>query len=930
MNTQIALICFFLSGFSGLVFEIAWIRKASLAFGSTTFAVSTVLAVFFLGLAMGNYLFGNISRKTLRPLKIYAVLEVSLGLFALASLLLLDFTNSLYGIIYRSSADNAMLLFGARAVLVGIVLLPPTILMGGTLPLFCRQYVIDDTKISRMVGWLYGINTLGAAIGCVFAGFILLPEIGLIRSVQIGAAINILCGTAVWLLNVPDIHVQEKKNQKKQKPSKKDFNTVSMLFFFVGFAALGYEILWTRYLALLIRNTVYTYTLTLAIILAGIVLGSFIASLFFDKASNRAFYFGVFQVLTAFSVLILMRLDPAFWEKIENEFWIISLLLLAPAVFSGASFPLAIRMVVDTSIDASAGTGKMAAINTLGGILGSLLIGFLGLPFFGLQKCLLFLTFVSVAIGIFAWFRLSRAFSLKVRALAISAVLIIWLVIPVAQTVRIPADYLAYGKTLVDFHEGFGSNLSVIKKDEVLQLEIDRLWQGENRKNHQAVAAHVPMLLHPDPRKVLLVGVGAGQTPSRLLMYDVDKVACVDIEPTIFDFIRKHFDSAWMDDRRIALIREDGRSYIEHSDATYDVISLEVGQIFRPGVAFFYTQEFYESVYKRLNSGGIVSQFVPMPFFTKKQFQSTIQTFLSIFPQSILWYNTSELLLMGFKADHVTLNPNFIDQLSNNKKVRDDLTYSHWGGAAHRLSHPQAFLSGFIMGPDGLHQLVNGMPLYRDDRPVLDYETIDVEETHIADELAIRETIQANAEPLRSVVDLGLSFLDLSAVNRMQTENLKDIACGALLRQANALDLRNDYSRISELTLKALQWNADNVRANRMYGRLLMLRNNYQGARQYLQKALSLVPEDGVTQHDMGNCYHYLGQLDKAITHYRTAVRLLPLNPDLHNNLGTVLARSGNLYQAKHHFEEALRLRPGFELARDNLMQANSILKSSQ
>lgn len=930
LQNIIAVICFFLSGFSGLVFEVAWIRKASLVFGSTTFAVSTVLAVFFLGLAIGSYLFGNISKKTLRPLKVYAALEISLGLFALASLFLLDFTNDLYGILYRSLAGGTILLFSARAVLVGIVLLPPTILMGGTLPLFCRQYVIDDTKITRTVGWLYGINTLGAAIGCAMAGFILLPELGLIRSVQIGAVINILCGIAVWLLNVPDIHIQDETTTKKQEPSRGGLTTVSMLFFFVGFAALGYEVLWTRYLALLIRNTVYTYTLTLAIILAGIVLGSIIASRFFDRSSNRALYFGILQVLTALSVLILMNLGPVFWEKIENEFWIISSLLLAPAVFSGASFPLAVRMVVENSIDASFGTGKMAALNTLGGILGSLLIGFLGLPFFGLQKCLLFLTFVSLITGFVSWLRLSQAFSLQVRVLAVIGVFIIWLIIPIAQTVSIPADYLAYGKKLVDFHEGFGSNLSVIKKDDVLQLEIDHLWQGEDRKNHQAVAAHVPMLLHPDPRKVLLVGVGAGQTPSRLLMYDVEKVACVDIEPTIFDFVRRHFDSDWMDDKRVKLVREDGHSYIEHSDEKYDVISLEVGQVFRPGVAFFYTQEFYRIVQERLNSGGIVSQFVPMPFFTKTQFQSVINTFLTIFPQSVLWYNTSELLLVGFKANQVAPNLNIIEHLLNNKKVRDDLEYSHWGGTKHRLSHPHSFLSGFLMGPEGLYKIANGAPFYSDDRPVLDYQTVDVDETHISDELAILETLNANVEPINSVIDLDLTSIDLSVIDRMQTENLKDIACSALLRQASVLEPRNDYATITGLVSKALKWNDNNVQANRMFGRLLMLRNQYQEARQYLQKALSLVPEDGATQHDMGNCYHHLGRLEKAITHYRIAVRLQPLNPELHNNLGTVLAKLGDIYQAKRHFEEALRLRPNFELARSNLIQARSILKSSE
>jgi spermidine synthase len=856
-------------------------------------------------------------------------MEIALGLLAFVSLFLLDVTNILYGLVYRSSPDATFLLFSARAVLVGMVLLPPTILMGGTLPLFCRQYVVDDHKISRTIGWLYGLNTLGAAVGCVMAGFFFIPELGLTRSVLLGAMINVFCGLVVWWVSIPDIPVQPDTTIMKKETSRKGLTILSILFFFIGFAALGYEVLWTRYLALLMTNTVYTYTLTLAVILVGIVLGSVIASRFFDTSSNRAFYFGLFQILTAFMVLLLMNLGPAFWEQIEKDIWIISLLLLVPAIFSGASFPLAVRMTIETSAEAGQGAGRMAALNTLGGILGSLLMGFFGLPYLGLQACMLFLTLVSLSIGFVAWIRLSRIFSTHTRVFAVISVCLIWAVISVVQETRIPADYLAYGKTLVDFQEGFGSNLSVLKKDDVLQLEIDRLWQGESRKNHQAVAAHVPMLLHADPRDVLLVGVGAGQTPGRLLMYDVEKVTCIDIEPTIFDFIRRHFDTRWMDDRRVHLIREDGRSFVEHSSDTYDVISLEVGQVFRPGVAFFYTREFYRKIHERLNEDGIVSQFVPVPFFTKVQFQGAIRTFLNVFPNSVLWYNTSELLLLGFKTDNLRLNAGLIENLMKNQRVYQDLAYSHWGGVNHRLNQPHMFLSGFLMGPQGLRQMVDAGPVYTDDRPVLDYATVGVEETKTADELTIQELLSIHAESTGSLIDLNSLCLDGSAIDRMQNENLKDIACNALLRQASVLDPRNDHYRLMALISRAIRWHPDNVQANRMYGKLLMLQNKYQQAIQYVGRTLNFDPEDGAAQHDMANCYHHLGRLDKAIQYYRTAARLQPLNAELHNNLGTVLAKMGDIHQAEQYFEKALRLQPGFDLARSNLAQARTMLSSS-
>ena len=508
IQNGIAIVCFFLSGFAGLVYEVSWIRKASLAFGSTTFAVSTVLAVFFLGLACGSYLFGRIGQRTLRPLRLYALIEVGLGLFAMASPYLLDFTESFYGPIYRALAGHAVILFVARGVLVSLVILPPTILMGSTLPLFCRQFVRSDAKVANSVGMLYGVNTLGAAVGCAAAGLFLLPTFGLRLTVQLGAALNILCGIAVGLLPIaksqlPQLDRNSERSTSQSKTVKERFTAaqvpIAILFFSVGFVVLGSEVLWTRYLRLLTRqNNVYTYTLTLTVVLVGIVLGSFLASRLFDRSTSRARYFGLFQILTGLSVLTVMTLPHTFWAGIRNELGMYFLLLLPPAILSGASFPLAVRMVVEDASRASIGTGRMAAINTLGGILGSLLIGFVGLPIFGIKFSLLFITGVSLLTGFAAWFWIDKTFSPLFRGGAVAGALLIWICIPFASRTQIPADFLADGRQLVAFREGFDGDLAVIRRDkEWIELEIDRWWQGSNLKNQQVVGAHIPMLLHP-------------------------------------------------------------------------------------------------------------------------------------------------------------------------------------------------------------------------------------------------------------------------------------------------------------------------------------------------------------------------------------------------------------------------------------------------
>lgn len=776
-----ATLCFFLSGFSGLIYEICWIRKASLVFGSTTFAASSVLAVFFLGLSIGSYLFGRIAQQTSRPLLLYAVLEVGLGVAALLTPHTFDVVNVLYGIAYRALMGRIGLLFLVRIILVSLILLPPTILMGGTLPLFCRQYVIDKNKISGSVGFLYGINTLGAAFGAVIAGFVLIPQIGLTKSIGVGAALNFLIAVIMGLMPITSQPVPGAQTGKDTLPSNRYSVTVSVLFFLSGFVALGNEILWIRYLSLLIRNNVHTYTLALTVVLAGIVLGAILTSRFIDLSKKREYYFGYFQVLTGLFTLTVMML-PFSGNTCGEDLWIYFVLLLPPAVLSGASFPLAIRMVVDNPLLAGIGVGKMSAINTFGGIFGSLFIGFIALPFWGIKISLLLTTGISLGIGFAAWRLLDSSSSATYRNEIIAYALAAWILIPWVMGTRLPADFLGNRKELVDFREGFTSNLAVIRshyheknvEKRLYELKIDRLWQGENRKNHQIMVAHTPMLLHPDPRSVLVVGVGVGKTASRFLMYNINRLDCVDIEPKVFELIRDYFDSKWMNDDRVRLIKEDGRNYITHTNAKYDVISIEVGQLFRPGVSTFYTGEFYRLAKKRLNPGGLLIQFTPIKFLTSDEFRSILRTFLDKFPQSTLWYNKSELLLIGKKADKFKIDSTRLKLLSSDERINSDMKYSYWGGKEFWLNQLPVFLGGYLSGPRGLALLSEGGMSYSDDRPILEYLMSDKKPCE-ANLTPIVELLRKHLDPVGRALNNDLSSDTLAVIDKIRKENLNSM-----------------------------------------------------------------------------------------------------------------------------------------------------------
>lgn len=796
MKDKIAGICFFLSGCAGLIYEVCWIRNASLVFGSTSYAVSTVLAVFFLGLALGSYIFGRIAQRTERPLRLFALMELAVGALAFASPFAFEALDALYGIVYRAAGEQFMLLTLVRIGLVSLVLLPPTILMGGTLPLFCRQYVDNASRIARSVGLLYGLNTLGAALGCAATGLLLLPSLGMFGAICVGVALDLVVALSARFLGLRACVYAQVLEPECRPKGARNHATVSVLLFLTGFVALGNEVLWARHLALLIRNTVYTYTLTLTAVLIGIVLGSVAAALCFDRSKSRAFWFGALQVSTGFVTLGLMLIPADFWARFDPlPLSTYFFLLLPSAVLSGAAFPLGIRMVVEDPAFAGIGVGRLSAVNTLGGIAGSLAIGFAVLPSFGQQSTLLFTTGLSLVGGFVAWLLLERRFSRPVRWSAVAASLAIWLVLPIAIGTRLPADFLVNqgkGEHLIAYREGLSSNLAVIQRPSGERiLEINRLWQGQNQKNHQIMAAHVPMLLHSNPHSILVVGAGAGQTVSRFLMYSIDRLDCVDIEPAVFDVIRGYFDSAWMDDRRVQLLREDGRNYIAHSGEQYDVISLEVGQISRPGVPFFYTSEFYERASERLKPGGFLSQFVPLPFFSVEQFRSVVATFLNTFPQSFLWYNRDEMLLIGVKTAQLKLKGERLllldeDPEGYDNEVRHDLRLSLLGPPQYSMHQRSVFLASFIAGPISLAHLSAGAPLYHDNRPVLDYAVYKVSDAD-TNEIPIIALLHQHLDPIEQLINLSLDNAERAAIEQIREKNLADLVWTALDRRSKVL-----------------------------------------------------------------------------------------------------------------------------------------------
>jgi spermidine synthase len=920
--------CFFLSGCLALCYEIGWIRKASMAFGATTFALSTVLAVSFAGLAAGSYLMGRWSSSIRRPLRAYAALEIGVGLLALLSPLAFRLGDVVFGWAYPLVWQSFWLLSALRLLLVALILFPPSLLIGATFPLFCRQYVVETGRISRTVGLLYGINTLGAALGCALCGIVLIPTLGVNASIYLAGAINLMLGLLVWhwTRHAPPLPATRTKATAAPAapsgPATGVHRLVPVLFFLVGFVALGSEVVWTRYLSLLMRNTVYTYTLTLFVVLIGIVLGSLLTAWLFDRLQRRALVFGGVQMGYGLIVLAVLLLPPGIWQAwldttnpIE-QFGIAALVLLVPAMLSGVSFPLAIRMVVGDPEMAGAGVGRMTALNTFGGILGSLAVGFLVLPLAGLQMTLLIMTGISLAVGATA-LSLEATVARRARLAAIAGGGVLWLAIPLLLGTELPGDFLAQKGRLVDYREGLGSELAVVQKDAVRQLQIDRLWQGEDRKTHQIAAAHVPMQFHPGARDLAVIGLGVGQTASRFLMYDIERLDCIDIEARLIPLVRAHFDSRWMDDPRVRFIIEDGRNYLAHTDARYDLISVEVGQVFRPGIASFYTVEFYRQARERLRDNGLISQFVPIGFFRPDELRTVLATFRAVFPQNVLWYNRGELLLLGTTGEQLRLDAAALAQrLDADPQLRNDLRFAYWGGPAHYLNQPEVFLGGFLAGPDGVARLAGDAPVYRDDRPHLEY-SVSTGTSHTS-LVTIVDEIGRAVEPFSAVLQHEPDGDTVAVASAIRRRNLGNIVAAALQKEVQ-LSSAEGRQQAGELLAEALAWNPDNASLQMMVGNLHHFAGRLDEAAAAYRRALVIDPDYAKAYTNLGNAYAAMGRLPDAVAQFRKTLHLQPQDPHAHNALGRALAAAGDLDEAIRQFEEGLSIAPQDPQLRANL-----------
>jgi len=664
----VLVLLFAASGCAALIYEIIWYQLLQLAIGSTAVSLGVLLATFMGGLSAGSLLLPRLlARRGRHPLLVYAAIEAGIGVCGILVL----FGMPLAGGVYSAAVGHGMPAILLRALVCAVCLTPPTLLMGASLPAIARWIEASPQGVSWL-GLLYGGNTAGAVAGCLLAGFLLLRVFDMATATFVAAAINGMVALASWRLSrsTPDRAPAGAEDSGSGAPvGRRRFQPAYVTIALSGATALGAEVVWTRLLGLLLGATVYTFSIILAIFLAGIGLGSAAGSLISRSARPRA-ALGICQLLLAgaiaWTAFTLSRSLP-YWPinpLLSGSPWITFQVDMARAIWTilpatlcwGASFPLALAAVARSADDPGRLVGGVYAANTLGAILGALAFSMVLIPQVGTAHCQSALIALAALGALFvlapaAWQATRRAVPLAALAAALGAAA--WLAVEVSP---VPGNLIAYGRRMIVsagdsqllyVGEGMNSSIAITRwNDGAVQFHVSGKVEASTEPYDmrlQRMLGHMPALVHPRPQSVLIVGFGAGVTAGTFVVHpDIRRIAICEMEPIIPPAATRFFageNYGVMNDPRTRIYYDDARHFVLTTRDTFDIITSDPIHPWVKGSATLYSREYFELVRKRLNPGGVVTQWVPLYESDAAVVKSEIATFFEVFPGGSIWAN---------------------------------------------------------------------------------------------------------------------------------------------------------------------------------------------------------------------------------------------------------------------------------------------------
>lgn len=733
----ILLLLFSASGCAALIYEVVWYQLLQLAIGSTSVSLGILLATFMGGLCIGSMWIPRL-RPSGHPLKLYAKLEIGLAVTAV----LVQFAIPLLSRVYMTGAEHGMPSMLLRGLLAAVCMLPPTILMGASLPAIVR-WIRGNADGVAWWGYLYGGNTAGAVLGCLLAGFYLLRVFNMATATLIAAGINIAVGLISFVLagSMPE-HSSEPEPEPEAEPARTNLWPVYLSIALSGATALGAEVVWTRLLSMLLLGTVYVFSIILAVFLFGLAIGSAGGSWLLKKVRPQS-ALGWSQILLtvgiAWTAYCIVRQLPFWTDDILatgdpwHMYWLdmkrVIFAILPATLAWGASFPFACAAVARADDDSGRTAGGIYAANTLGGIAGALIVSLALIPWIGSQnseRVLLITSAVSGLIALIPMLRISLpSAGAVIVAIALPAIL-------VGKIDPIPGDLIAYGRymagnagrsTILYTKEGRNSSVAISEWDNgTIYVNVNGHVEATTEiydMRLQRMVGHLPALLHSNAKSVLGIGFGAGVSAGTFTRYPgIEHITICEIEPVIPPASTKFFGK---EDYEVALnprthiVFDDARHYLMTTTEKYDIIASDPLDVFIKGTAALYSKEYFDAVKRHLNPGGYFTLYVPLYETDEPTIKSELATFFAAFPNASIWANLREglgydMVFMG-QMDPLHINLDDVQQRVDREDyapVRESLReigvgslfdlFSSYAGSASDLG---PWVAGAALNTDG-------------------------------------------------------------------------------------------------------------------------------------------------------------------------------------------------------------------------------------
>lgn len=667
------LIITFLSGFSFLIYEVAWNRFLSLKLGATVIASTIVLMAFMTGMGLGAYFIGKkVNDKTNLGKYISGILS-GISLFSILNYFLIDNLPNIYSNFIQSIIAIDIFLF----ISTFILLLIPAFFMGGIIPIANKIISQDNKNIPKNIGLIYASETIGSAVGGLVTGFILLGKTGQFQTIIIAGIINIIVsGLILFSKKYTDIpnfsHTISHKHIKGNSDNSKHIAFLST--FFIGFLIISLQVIWIRVFKTYFTNTSYTFSLIASFVIVGLSIGSWLFKQKEHKIkSNDKLLFRLIFLMTFVSAIGLLFMvylpeifmkpfkeassDP-FFRLIFIPFLSSVFIVLPPAIVSGFLFPLTLNMYSNGAENLSKNIGKMMLVNTLGTVVGPAITTFILIPIIGAGKSLLFLIFVISTFSFFIIKKHKIEIKLYKQLFITLSVLSVFIITFASKIQFLAPSIKIFNKEVVVYQETLEGTI-------IITNEPQKGIFGKNTyidnstvigSNYDAIKAvkmvgHLPFFIGTQCENVLIIGFGIGVTTSAIAQHkEVKKIDCVELVPGLVKNANYYsdFNMQVYNDKRLNIIPGDGRHFLQITTNKYDLISCDPTHPVL-GSGGLYTKDYFQEVYDHLTINGVTSQYLPLHKLNLNDLLGIIKTFNSVFENAYVWLGQYHAILLGTK-----------------------------------------------------------------------------------------------------------------------------------------------------------------------------------------------------------------------------------------------------------------------------------------